>query len=165
MSIPSVKIANYFLKLAKEKDKPVSPLKLQKLLYFAHGWYLALEGKPLLKESIQAWRYGPVVRSIYDEFRDFKNQPITRLAGTEDFIRTFLDSKEIKRIGSFLNSVWEVYGTHSAYELSGLTHREGTPWRKVYDECDGLIPFGQSIPNEDIKTHFDEKYKRAQDDD
>ena len=164
MSIPAIKIANYFLKLAEKKDKPVSPLKLQKLLYFAHGWYLAFERKPLLKERIEAWRHGPVVRSVYDEFRNFKNQPITRLAGTDDSDRTLLDS-EIRQIGSFLNSVWEVYGTHSAYELTGLTHREGTPWRKVYDECGGLIPFGLVIPNKDIKIHFDKKHERAQSDD
>src|SRR5947209_3400405 len=73
-------IANYFLDLAEAEAKSLTPMKLQKLVYYAHGWHLALTGRPLLDEEIQAWSFGPVIRSLYNEFREFGAEPITRRA-------------------------------------------------------------------------------------
>src|SRR5690348_2726800 len=77
-------VANYFLDLASVDGESISPLKLQKLLYFGHGWHLAITGEPLLSERIRAWKYGPVVESIYYQFRRFGNRPITTRAGELD---------------------------------------------------------------------------------
>ncbi|MFQ5632018.1 MAG: Panacea domain-containing protein, partial [bacterium] len=52
-------IANYFIDFARKDGVAISPMKLQKLVYFAHGYYLAITGQPLIEEEIQAWRYGP----------------------------------------------------------------------------------------------------------
>ena len=52
-------VANYFLARAKESGETLSPMKLQKLIYFAHGWHLAVFDAPLLDEEVQAWDYGP----------------------------------------------------------------------------------------------------------
>lgn len=70
-------IANYFIELAKNDDNLVSPMKLQKLVYFAHGWCLALADKPLINEKVEAWQYGPVVGSLYREFKKYGNEGIT----------------------------------------------------------------------------------------
>lgn len=54
---------------------------MQKLLYVAHGWHLALYDAPLIAdEYLEAWQYGPAYASVYYEFRDFGRLPITRLA-------------------------------------------------------------------------------------
>src|SRR5262245_26249764 len=74
---PVAEVANWLIERGLEDGRPVDPLKLQKLLYFAHGWHLAITGAPLLDEPIEAWQYGPVVSSIYHEFKHFGSRAIT----------------------------------------------------------------------------------------
>jgi len=69
-------VANYFIKKGIDTKKSVSPMKLQKLVYFAHGWRLALYNSPLIDEAIQAWQYGPVIPGIYHEFKHYGNRDI-----------------------------------------------------------------------------------------
>ena len=64
--------ANTFLEMAFEEKIDVSPMKLQKLLYFANKRYLKDTGSPLFAESFQSWKYGPVLSSIYYEFRSYQ---------------------------------------------------------------------------------------------
>src|ERR1041385_1190632 len=73
-------IANYFLDLAESEKAAIEPLKMQKLVYFAHGWYLAFTGKPLLNEFVEAWQYGPVIPDLYHAFKHYGSQPITERA-------------------------------------------------------------------------------------
>src|SRR5262245_59991994 len=75
-------VSNYFLIRADNEGRPITPMKLQKLMYFAHGWHLALDtsGDSLIAEDAQAWDYGPVFPHTYYEFKDFGNRPIDRLA-------------------------------------------------------------------------------------
>lgn len=68
-------VANFFLK----RGHPTQ-MKLHKLLYYAHGWHLGFTGEPLLDEAIEAWAYGPVVPSIYQELKMLGSAPIDRLA-------------------------------------------------------------------------------------
>src|SRR5208282_4587731 len=69
---PSMAVANWFI----ENLSRVDPLKLQKLVYFAHGWHLALRDQPLIDELVEAWDYGPVVPSLYHQFKRYGNQSI-----------------------------------------------------------------------------------------
>ena len=80
MAYEAKAIANYFLEKAKAEGNSLTPMQVQKLVYFAHGWYLGLFGEPLIKESVQAWSYGPVIPSLYQEFKRFGNQGIDELA-------------------------------------------------------------------------------------
>ena len=80
-------VANVFLELADAAKQTLTPMKLQKLVYYAHGWYLGLTGRPLLDELIQAWSFGPVVRSLYNEFKEFGADPITHKATTIERIK------------------------------------------------------------------------------
>src|SRR5882762_236012 len=78
-------IANVFLALAEAEGKHLTPLQLIKLVYIAHGWYLALTQKPLISEQAEAWQYGPVIPSLYQEFKGFGNSFIKRRAGELSF--------------------------------------------------------------------------------
>ena len=69
----SLAVANWFI----ENLSKITPLKLQKLIYFAHGWHLAIRDQPLIDELVEAWEYGPVIPNVYHEFKVFGNQPIT----------------------------------------------------------------------------------------
>ncbi len=155
-------IANYFI--VKYGKYGLSPLKLQKLVYIAHGWYLALsDGEPLIDdEYAEAWQYGPVFPSLYYEFKDFGPKRITRKA--EDV--TFSDDEDVEffvpeiqgdddRTRKLLDRVWDVYRKFTAGQLSSLTHADGTPWHQVRRESPGMR--NVHIPNELIRTHYEEK--------
>ncbi len=77
----AVAIANYFVRKSLDSGIPVTPMKLVKLVYVAHGWYLGLTGEPLIAEGVQAWKYGPVVPSVYDKFKMYGGSAITEPAG------------------------------------------------------------------------------------
>ena len=168
MAHNSLSVANYFLDHAKQRGEGLTPMKLQKLVYYAHGWHLALKNEPLIDEQVEAWAYGPVIRSLYREFRRFGNKAITSKALrfrrvkdldgrvlTESF--TPIVSKEDpdgKFTVALLNKVWDVYGKYSAVQLSNKTHEDGTPWKQVFDLNGGELPKRTDIPSEIIKTYF-----------
>lgn len=125
MEIPkysALQIAKYFIKQGqKEAENKLTPLKLQKILYYAQGWYLANYDKPLFKDVIQAWKLGPAIYSIYKAFERYGNTPI----------KENIDDDEINMIGKddreFLNKIWSVYKKYSASDLIDSTHSE-KPW-------------------------------------
>ncbi len=150
-------IANFFLDKADGDNVPLTQLKLIKLIYIAYGWVLATLDRRLFDEPIQAWKHGPVIPSIYHEFKHFKNEPIIGFRAvnfdldekTETEPR--IDKKdEANRV---LDRVWDAYKHASAAGLVSLTHREGTPWYKHYKPN----KYDTHIPDEDIKAHFIEK--------
>ena len=65
----SRQIANYLIRLSNKQNNRMSIMRVLKLAYMAHGWSLAIIDKPLINEYVQAWRYGPVIPSIYYSFR------------------------------------------------------------------------------------------------
>src|SRR5437016_8859052 len=74
--ISARKIADYLIAFAHRVGDPISNLKLQKLLYYAQAWYLALHNEPLFPESIEAWVHGPAVPPVYGKFKGWAWQPI-----------------------------------------------------------------------------------------
>ena len=111
-------IANTIICLSRQRGIEISNLKLQKLLYYAQAWYLAIEGRPLFDEDIEAWVHGPVVASIFRDFKRYRWQPI-------DCEAEVVDSREIR---NFVSNVIQRYGVFTATQLERLTHRE-EPWR------------------------------------
>lgn len=150
-------IANYFIELAKNDDNLVSPMKLQKLVYFAHGWCLALANKPLINEKVEAWQYGPVVGSLYREFKKYGNEgitsPVVELKHLGDFkFANVIPTVEDEDTKKLLNKIWEIYGGYTGWQLSNATHLEGTPWSEIWGK-DG-VPSNTDIPDEKIRDFF-----------
>jgi uncharacterized phage-associated protein len=163
-------VANYFIEKGIEENNPVNPMKLQKLLYFAYGWYLVyFEGKKLFNQTIQAWRYGPVVESIYHEVKSYGNYPITSpitsfLFGSTSVIGIKWHTPKIKFKDKddeeFLDTIWKVYSKFSALQLSTMTHADNTPWKKVAEKYENTIPNNAVLEDSLIKECF-ESYKKA----
>jgi uncharacterized phage-associated protein len=107
------------------RNLELSNLKLQKLLYYSQGYYLALTGDPLFDEPIEAWKYGPVVRDIYHEFRVYGELNIQRAVDSNDI--NHLTDKQKKVIAY----VWVKLGELSAGTLVDMTHSE-TPWLNAW---------------------------------
>jgi len=128
-------IAFYFLSKSIKDNSPVSNLKLQKLVYLACGFYGALAEKPLIDERIEAWPYGPVIRSLYFKYRDYGNKDIIMMDETFPKLPEF-DEKATKA----LNFTWTVGKDLDAIRLSNWTHIEGSPWKTTVDKGDEVIP-------------------------
>ncbi len=150
-------IANYFLQKAEKEDINISPMKLLKLVYIGYGWVIALTNEKLFGEPIQAWQHGPVVPSLYNEFKSYGKYPIDTLATELDLdkgtVSTPKISKEHDNIRAILGKVWGVYKDFSAWSLRNKTHEEGTPWDQTY-RASGAF---SDIDPELIKTHFHNK--------
>lgn len=144
-------IANYFLELAARDHLFIDPLKLQKLVYLAHGWSLLFLHRPLIRDRIEAWRYGPVVPDLYEEFKKFGGSAITELATPPKGENTDTIDAKTK---SLLDSVWNRYRNLSPIQLSMLTHEPGMAWDLVQREGE-ISPWGgPRIPNELIADEF-----------
>jgi uncharacterized phage-associated protein len=145
-------VANSILYKGRLDGVEIRPLKMQKLMYFLHGWGLATSGEPVVGEQFEAWPYGPVLSSVYQEFKGYGSDPITEYACEFD-----PESGEEKRLmvspnnaafQSLLDSVWNKYKIFSGPQLSAMTHAEGTPLKEVRDA--GMT----YIPNEKINEYF-----------
>ena len=139
-----IAIANYFLKI-KHKGSHLTLMQILKLSYIAHGFTLALLNKPLSKEPVVAWRFGPVFPSIYRAFRENRS-PMRIKEPIGDYSGDFENKEE-----EIMQSVFELYGEMDAWELSELTHEKGTPWYVVFrdNSNDGAI-----IKDAEIKKYY-----------
>lgn len=135
-------VANFFL---SKRNHDIDNLKLNKLLFISLGCGLAVSNLVLFSEDVQAWALGPIVPSIYHEFKhcdrktikeksiivDFKGGKFVDL---EPYIEDCNDTSESdkKYLIMLLDKVWEVYGKHTPLELVNITHRSGSPWSQTY---------------------------------
>jgi uncharacterized phage-associated protein len=142
-------VANVILRYANDAGKKLTPMQLIKLVYLANAWSLALLGRALITDDVQAWQYGPVIPNVYRAFNRFGSAPITDYAKqlfTDLEYPADLDQDEQKVVHAVVNS----YGHMHAFQLSAKMHEPGTPWTKTYNEKG---PYSV-IPTSLIKEHF-----------
>ena len=137
----ALSVANYFIDLANKENKPITQLGLMKRVYIAHGFSLAINKKSLLDnrfDKVEAWKYGPVIPSVYHSFKQYKATPIKDKAvvmewddatGDMSFPEPKLTDDKAKKI---VEMVWKRYHEFSDSEMVTLTHRKGTPWSVCY---------------------------------
>jgi uncharacterized phage-associated protein len=157
MAYSSLAVANFFIeKGIAAKAVDLTPMKVQKLVYFAHGWYLAIKGEPLLTDRIQAWQYGPVIKDLYKETKKWSNSsidcPITFFDATR--LELIVPRIEDKETIEFLDSVWQAYAKHSAMKLSNATHIAGSPWDLTVKSNNGQVGWNTIIDDSLIKNYF-----------
>ncbi|MBX2835126.1 MAG: DUF4065 domain-containing protein [Micavibrio sp.] len=147
----AINVAEYILKKAQEASDTVTPMQVLKLVYMCHGWMLGLYGRQLIKEDVEAWRYGPVIRELYDEVKDYRSQAITRSLENEpvDF-----DAAEI----NIMDQVYSKYGKFSGPALSRLTHMKGSPWDITYN----LMGQNCVISNDLIEDYYSKLARSTQ---
>jgi uncharacterized phage-associated protein len=151
-------VANFILDSADRRDLPVTNLALQKLLYFAHGWFFAMFEEPLIRNKFEAWQFGPVQRMLYDQFKSFKDGPIT---GTR---ATYIDPEtgdQVYRVpdidpnhAAIIEQVLDQYSGYSAGQLVEESHAEDGPWEYVWQQAEDVVFPGMRIPDSMILEHF-----------
>ncbi len=132
-------IANFLVFLMSDSQEDLTNMKLNKILYYAQGHYLQKTGKPLFDDKIEAWTHGPVVKSVYQEYKEYSDNPISKY--NEDRLDVIDD--EIK---SYLVDVARVYGRYTAATLRNMTHKPKSPWAGTRE--------GAEISIESIRQYF-----------
>lgn len=150
-------IANLLLDLAEEIGRPIGHVKLQKLMYFAHGMHLLETGEPLVSGNFEAWQYGPVHPAVYRAFKgagskpiDFRGQREDILSGTVEVVPATTDPFARHALMRVLMSL----GKMRDFDLVELSHAPGGPWRIVVDEMEGGLALGARIGDDAIRANF-----------
>jgi uncharacterized phage-associated protein len=142
-------IANWFIERAARDGRALSIMSLLKLAYIAHGWNLEMRKTPLFSNKIEAWRYGPVVRDVYNAFRPQGINPTNPDA-------SFPAPSDATDVG-FLEQIYTIYGGMPPFRLSELTHEVGGPW----ETASKLGGSYAEIPNDLILGHYVQKRQLA----
>lgn len=157
MQNSALSVANYFIGLAEASHSPIKILRLMKLTYIAHGFMLAILDRTALNprfDCVEAWKYGPVIPSVYHSFKRNGNNPIVEKTvilqneekSADDYVVEVvtpeLDGEEEKKV---CNLVWKMYQGYDDGKLVDLLHKQGSPWALVYEP-------GKNKPIPDIIT-------------
>lgn len=143
-------LANAFLQRHAPAEG-IQHMKLQKLCYYAYGWWLT-EYDPLVNKGPEAWRYGPVFNAVYQTYSFYGSLPIMKP------LKTMFEPKQALLLSdealSLVDWIWSKYGRHSAIKLSEMTHEPGTPWHRVAKEHNYKVPQHFVIPDDYIREYF-----------
>lgn len=141
-----LEVADAFLKLDS-----MTPKKLQKLCYYAQGWYAGLTGKKLFTNELEAWIHGPVSPELYEIYKVYGYEKIPQ----KDNI---VVNEELNGI---VEQIYRIYGKLDGDELEQLTHKE-TPWIKARKGIESWVPSNKKIDFKDLKEFFSNKFKEEQ---
>lgn len=157
----AIAIANYFVDKANQDTHapyPLTLLRLVKYVYISYGFAMAILDKIIIDkrfDTVQAWKYGPVIPSVYHSFKHNGNDPIKSKSeiaksesedGTLNFFVPEVTDESIKKI---LDFVWNRYRSLSTSDLITLLHREDTPWAFCY-----RVGKNVEIPDEITKAYY-----------
>jgi len=155
MQYPAIVVANYLIKLANRDKVLITPMKLQKILYLANGISHKRLGEKLIRESFEAWTYGPVIPNIYKLYRNFKSNNITSIIDDDVYVDdyNFISSSSFpinEEHLSIIEEAWNSAKSLSAIELSAWSHNKNSPWDKAYN----AQPKQKEISDSEIKAYF-----------
>lgn len=164
---------NFFIEKARDEHLSLTPMQAIKLVYFAHGYSLALLDAPLIDDHVEAWKFGAVIPSLYHELKVYgsgkiafpildsdKADNLDLILLSQEELRKKYKEKDIARYAfssretELMDTVWELYKDKSGLELSALMHRPNTPWDIVYNQKGGKYERGTVISNNLIQEYY-----------
>jgi uncharacterized phage-associated protein len=144
------RVADEIISFCNAHGDFVSNLKLQKLLYYAQAWHLALHGKSLFCDPIEAWVHGPVVPAVYRRFKQFGWKPIQLKPKP---------SRLSPAAKSHVMDVMSAYGALSAFDLERLVHQE-EPWRIARGDIAPDAPCRNIIGPDSMRSYYHSRLKK-----
>lgn len=165
----TVAVANYFIALGiKEQLVDNAPPKINALVYFAHGWFLGLTGKPLVDSEYVATSTGPELPSLMRMMRPYGNSRIT------DLLRVLTPDPKVpgratraapiipanSPLNVVLSKVWKGLGRVGYYTLSDLSCAPYTPWASVWYSADKQARGQAIITDERLQAWFSERRQK-----
>jgi len=145
----SIDVANKLLELANQNNKTLTPMQLIKLVFLCHGWMLGLYGRHLIKDAVEAWRYGPVLPNLYKKIKHFRSNPVTKI-NSEHLCPDQFDEVET----NVIEQVYNLYGHWNGIQLSALTHEKDSPWDKTWNSGNLIIS------NDLIENYYQNQIKQ-----
>ncbi len=136
-------VANCFFARARALNQRLTNLRLQKLIYFAHGFYLATTSTSLISEEFEAWQYGPVLRSLYTKLRGYKDKPID-ITSLQSFDEIPAESVAEHAIELVLRK----FASTQTMRLVDISHAQGSPWEEARNRK------ATYISNDSIRRYF-----------
>lgn len=128
--ITALNIANNFLEKAFNENIPITPMKIQKLIYIMYKEYLKKTKLKLFSENFEAWQYGPVLPNVYSEFKPYRGSAIKNYALNADGSISKVQILPTSNFDYVFNDVWNKYKKFSGVELSEFTHKKEGAWKK-----------------------------------
>ena len=153
---PSLAIANDFIRQFGGNDG-IEHMKLQKLMYFSYGWWLAEKGLSsvrLTHDKPQIWQYGPVFHDLYHVLKVFGLRPISEMQSASPFKSPDTINDDDTETKGMIEWVWKRYGHLTSFALSELTHEPGTSWHRIATEKNFLVDPNTPIPDKYILDEF-----------
>lgn len=135
-----------------ERMDEVTPLMLQKLLYYIQGFSFALNDREMFIENCEAWVHGPVYKDVYNIFKHFRYNVIDdpKFVMLEGY-KKYLDDKD----KNIINLVVNTFGQYGGKVLEKTTHKE-SPWLIARNGYSDNVPSNEIISKETIKEYFHE---------
>ena len=160
---PAILVADYITALG---NGMFTPLQVIKLAYMSHGYVLALTSKPLFRDRIEAWEYGPMIPALFEALRVHGKAPIPRLYACRTPMGSDALGKRRDELAGLFNAnqraiiekVVSTYGDYAPFQLSYICHMDGSPWRIVIDK-DGT---GTEIDDEILRSYYKEQSRAPQ---
>lgn len=146
MGVPytSAAVANAFLSLAWQVNKQLTNLELQKLVFFADGWFYNVKNVRLVSEDAEAWQFGPVYPILYQALKRYGDSPVISFIKTEDKVTNEGENLNF----DFIKIIFNKYKDCTAAQLVAVSHRLGSPWQRA------LANGRNIITNEDIASYY-----------
>lgn len=141
-----LEVAKAFLTIS-----PMTQKKLQKLCYYAQGWYAGLTGKKLFDNDLEAWVHGPVCPKLYEKYKIYGYNEIPK-------VNTNITNEELKGI---VEQIYRIYGKLDGDQLEELTHKE-TPWLNARNGIESWVPSNETIQFADMEEYFLNKFEEEQ---
>lgn len=167
MRTNAISIANYFVDKSKNEKFDITLLRLVKYVYISYGFGLSILDRTIIDErfdKVEAWKYGPVIPSVYHSFKYNGNKPITEKSiilsqednsGNVEFSTPEVDKSDNELL-TLLDFVWDRYKNQTITELINILHGEGTPWKYCYRPNENV-----PIPDEMTKIYYDSIVENA----
>lgn len=130
---PTVLCNNILVRGRKDGVK-ITPMKLQKLMYFVCKEYVKRCHTSPISEQFEVWQYGPVLPSVYSEFKSFGANPITEFAKDASGNAYRVSEQNNPELAMIIDTVWFKYRKKTGIELSEITHKNGSGWYRAFSE-------------------------------
>ena len=144
---PSNSKINTVIQYLLYQCEDITPLALQKALYYIQGFHFAFYRTFLFPEDCQAWTHGPVYRDIYFRYRDYRFDPIEK---TTTFDTSVFSASEKAICDSVINNLC----CYSGKILERFTHNEA-PWLTTRGDLPDSAPSDRIIEKSVIGAYFD----------
>ena len=134
MKASALVLCNNILIRAKNERIAVTPMKLQKLLYYVCVSYVQKTGALPISEQFEVWAYGPVIPSVYSEFKPYGARPITDFYRNVKKEAMMVDESANPILSACIANVWNNLKMFSGTALSERTHQKGSGWYSAYQQ-------------------------------